>query len=174
MKLLPKREPVGAPDCPLFNRWELVARRSFKLMVHHFLPNMRDIDPHDHPASFVTIVVKGAYVDEQPCDCTRENSYGSLAEVYRQNDLTCPRCGGAEVIRQTVRAPSIHFRPATHAHITETDHRGAWTIVIMGPKRREWGFWRNGMRLWYSVDEYENEIGWHMRCADYDPPGVQS
>lgn len=167
---LPKKEAIGSPSCPLMLRWTLIERPSFKVMVHRFLPNMRDIDPHDHPASFVTVVLRGGYLDEQPCDCIEENSYGSLAEVYRQNRLTCPRCGGAEVIRQHVRAPSIHFRAATHAHLTQTGRRGAWTLVVMGPKRRAWGFWRRGR--WFSLEDYEKIVGWHMRCADYDPTGV--
>jgi hypothetical protein len=155
-------------------RWSWSSDASFKVMVHHFLPNMRDIDPHDHPASFVTIVVRARYVDEQPCDCTRENSYGSLAEVYRQNDLTCPRCGGAEVIRQTVRAPSIHFRPATHAHMTETGTgaRGPSSSWVRSDASGASG--GRDAADGTQVDEYENEIGWHMRCADYDPTGVQS
>lgn len=134
-----KREVIGVPECPLMHRWTLLGEPTWpgkwplKVMVHHFLPTQRDRDPHDHPRSFVTLVLLGGYDDIQPT--------GTVDRV---------------------RAPAVRFRPAEHAHITVAGKRGAWTLVVMGPKRRAWGFFRNGR--WWPCKRYEDEFGLDFRC----------
>ncbi len=43
---------------------------------------------------------------------------------------------------------------------------GCWTLVLMGPVRRRWGFWRDG-RWWFWRD-YERVFGFGMRCEPTD------
>jgi hypothetical protein len=132
-----KREVIGQAECPLMHRWTLLSCRFGKLLVHHFLPTQRDRDAHDHPRSFVTIVVRGGYDDVQPD--------GTLDRVY---------------------APAIRYRPAEHAHVTMAGPKGAWTIVLMGPQRREWGFWRDAK--WWPWRAYESVHGSSFRCDESD------
>jgi hypothetical protein len=159
-----EREPIGQPECPLFYRWTLWNRWGVKVMVHHFMPELEDPDTHDHPSSFVTFVLRGTYYDRALCGCQRESEadWGSLAEVYRQNGLTCPDCHGRGVILETMRAPKAQFRHAAHAHGTVTGPTGAWTVVVMGPKIRPWGFWRQGR--WFDYWTYEQEYGFQRIC----------
>lgn len=131
------REVIGPADCPLMVRWTLHASRLGKILVHHFLPNATDNVPHDHPSSFVTVVLWGAYLDIQ--------ASGEIEEM---------------------RAGVIRFRPAEHAHITEIGPRGCWTLVVMGRKRRPWGFWHSGR--WWPWREHERRFGMAMRCPS-DP-----
>lgn len=127
------REEIGAPDCPLMHRWTLLDLSAWKLLVHHFLPNASDTDYHDHPRSFLTVVIYGGYTDRTP--------WGVV---------------------DALRAGSIRFRDAEHAHITTVGPRGCWTVVVMGPKRRKWGFWRDGK--WWHWQAFEREFGLAMRC----------
>jgi hypothetical protein len=143
-----EREIIGPPECPLFHRWTLLepkirGRVPFKVMLHHFMPNRQDADvPHDHPRSFVTLVLRGGYDD------------------------LIPDANGDLHVGDHLSAPTVRFRRAEHAHMTRTDDRGAWTLVIMGPERRPWGFWREGK--WWHVKEFERIFGFAWRCADPD------
>lgn len=145
--MIPRRELIGPPECPLFYRWTLLAPRlrgsvPFKVMVHRFLPDRMDADvPHDHPRSFVTVCLCGGY-----------------------DDLTLS--GGKLVVTDVLRAGSVRYRRADHAHMTRTDSRGAWTVVVMGPEVRAWGFWRDGR--WWPFREFERVFGFAWRCEEPD------
>lgn len=104
-------EVIGRPECPILLRRTLLSGRLGKVMLHEFLPTSRDRDHHDHPAAFLTIVLRGGY-DDVRLD----------GRVDR------------------LRAGSIRYRSATHAHKTCAGPRGATTLVLMGPKVRAWGF----------------------------------
>lgn len=84
------------------------------IRLHHWLGPDDDRAFHDHPWSFVTFVLRGGYTDKNP--------------------------GGSEHLR----APAIQYRSATHQHTVYPDEGGAWTIIVTGPKVRNWGFWLDG------------------------------
>lgn len=113
-----KWEIIGPDACPLMYRRTLVSHRWVKILWHRFVPNSHDRDPHDHPRSFVTFVLRGSYLDDSPT-------------------------GGMDL----VSAPAIRFRRATHAHVTYVGPEGCTTLVVMGPLERPWGFIRDG-RWW--------------------------
>lgn len=133
-RFLPDTEVIGPTDCPLLHRWTLAQVRGRKLMVHHFQPNADDRAEHDHPASFVTVVLRGYYDDESPAGVER------------------------------MRAGVVRFRAAEHRHRTRVSPRGCWTVVFMGPKRRLWGFWKDGR--WYFWRDHERLFGFGMRCPE--------
>lgn len=166
-------EVVGAPDCPLFHRWTLrpwADRKRpgksarWKLMIHHFLPDADDRDVHDHPRGFVSLVLWGRYDDWVPCeDCDGEG-------FRLPDDFPCRRCNHTGLrLGDRMRPGMIRHRRASHAHRTRVGPKGCWTVVIMGPSLREWGFWRGGR--WWSHDDYEAEFGLAMRCDSDDLPG---
>lgn len=128
-----RRETIGEPDCPLFFRWTLINLGFAKVLWHAWVPGSTDLDPHDHPRSFVTVVLRGGY-DDVDAD------------------------GNVDVMR----APAVRYRPADHAHTTRTHDKGAWTLVFMGPVRREWGFIRGGR--WWSARSYLDRFGGSFRC----------
>jgi len=69
---------------------------------------------HDHPWHFVTLVLRGSYVDVSASG------------------------------RDTLRFGSIRFRSASHAHYVEVPPHGAITLLLTTAKVREWGFWVRG------------------------------
>jgi hypothetical protein len=84
------------------------------LRVHHWLAADDTRAFHDHPWWFWTVVLRGGYTD------VSIDSYDVL------------------------RAGSVRFRHAEHQHVVIPEANGAWTVMITGPKKRPWGFWRRG------------------------------
>jgi hypothetical protein len=136
LPILGEAEAIGKPECPLIWRWTLIGedktagdshwwrKMPVKVMLHYFTPNTEDLDWHDHPRSFFTFVFKGEYTDI------------NLKE--RSDHLS---------------APALRFRSAEHAHRTITGKAGAWTLIVMGPLKRPWGFWLDGSWIpWRKYD----------------------
>jgi hypothetical protein len=66
-------------------------------------------------------------------------------------------------MQDVMRAGGVRYRPPTYTHRTKVHKSGAWTIVIMGPLKREWGFVVNGK--WMFWRKYAEQFGHGMRCA---------
>lgn len=110
MKLF-KKTVVARPGCPpLMIRWIVLDCPLFSVRVHKFLRSDPD-DMHDHPWSFVSIMLRGGYWERE------------------------------EDGRRWRRRGSIVFRRAMHVHRVELDEgKTALTLCITGRTFREWGF----------------------------------
>lgn len=180
-------ETIGAPDCPIIRRWTIIDEKSEatashdqkpttliplpkwltgdrKLMIHFFPPNVEDRDPHDHPRGFWTFVLRGLYYDLVPCpNCGgSEEVPGNFGDPTSGGLTTCPVCRDGLVVGDTMIPGTLRYRKPEHTHITQTGPQGAWTIVVMGPQARAWGFWRAGE--WWAWRKYEERFGFAMRC----------
>jgi hypothetical protein len=115
-------------------RWYVIPRNPWlNVYLHQFLHDDEDRALHDHPWWFVSVMLKGAYVEV--VQNTAINRY----------------------------APSIAFRRSTHAHrvVLPRDEFGpvpCWTLVITGRVTRDWGFHcPQGWRHWKeftAADDY--------------------
>lgn len=102
-------------------RYYLFKSRWLSVYLHEILRSDDDRELHDHPWTFFSIILKGSYVEHLP--------------NYRSR--FCPRW-------------SMIFHWAEDAHRLELP-TGArtWTLVFVGPKRREWGFYAaEGWVMW--------------------------
>lgn len=100
----------------------------FTLRVHKFHKGDDDRAFHDHPWWFITIPLR-PYSERTP---------GNTVQVLRRFR---PR-----------------FRPAKHRHIVQLiDARPVWTIIITGPKSKEWGFWEQDRFIHHSLWLKERE-----------------
>lgn len=121
----------GADRCETYlYRWILLSTRWFKAYLHHFVGNDWSRDLHDHPKRFISIGLRGSYVEYTPA---------KLNDWSNEN--------GQIIIARTYRAPWIRSFPASHIHRLAA--KNCWTIVIVLKTVREWGFWHEG-----------NFIGW--------------
>lgn len=171
-------EMIGAPDCPILFRRTLLSTRFGKLLVHRFVAGAGREDFHDHPAPFVTLVLRGGYDDVTPCwACTGPPPPGRMPlpgalwipvgeprAVTGYDIVSCPHCGGHGSMVDRVRAPAVRARRATHTHVTAVHRDGAWSVVLMGRKRRAWGFLRAA--TWWPFRDYEARFGSSFRCDD--------
>lgn len=157
-----RREVIGPEDCPIMTRWTLLSGRLGKLLVHHFFPNADDRAIHDHPAPFLTFVLRGGYDDMVPCGyCGGELWRRPGAPVTPEN---CSRCDGGLLLGDAMRPGSIRYRSSKHQHRTKVLPTGCWTVVVMGPKRQPWGFFLGGRKWGWA--EFEERFGDGMRCAE--------
>lgn len=108
---------IGGRDDPYLMRWYVIPRNhALNVYLHKFCRSDDDRALHDHPWWFVSILLRGGYLEVTP-DGMRER-----------------------------RAPSIAFRPAQWKHRVQLHRdsggeRPCWTVIVTGPKRRHWGFW---------------------------------
>lgn len=181
------RETIGPDECPIIYRWTLLGQIDeenddqaeepppFKLLLHRFVGSADDRHVHDHPRPFWTLVLRGGYDDIVQCpDCAERRRLGTAIPGWPLLDaahalktrVKCPRCGGygGEVPGDRMRAGMLRFRPALYRHRTVALPGGAWTLVLMGPIRRPWGFWRHGE--WWPWRLYERVIGSSFRCEE--------
>lgn len=85
--------------------------RLFSIRLHHFRSSDDDRALHDHPWWFFTLILKGGYTD-----------------VSDTGDTVMKR-------------GHLYFRKAHHRHTVQVNPGGVWTLCLMGPKSRTWGFW---------------------------------
>ena len=106
---------IGKQDSPMMKRWRLVQTPWFGAYVHFIYSEDLDPHPHDHPWNFVRCVLRGGYSEE----------YAGR------------KVGAAGRLRP--------FRPGyvpTDAHHRITAVKpGTVSLVLVGRKSRDWGFW---------------------------------
>ena len=135
---------IGGNESPYMLRWFLLPRNGrFNIYLHKFLRDDEDRALHDHPWWFISIMVKGGYVETTP-----------------------------EGVK-TRSAPSIAYRPATARHRValhkneDGSAKPCWTIVITGRKAREWGFWcPKGFVHWEKFVAQDDEGNIGKGCGD--------
>lgn len=131
-RLFRLEELNGHDLCPTYmRRWTLLKFGSYGLYLHHFIRDDWSKDMHDHPKRFISIGLKGRYIEETP---QGEREY---------------------------RAPFVRTFPAAHIHrIRLHPGEDAWTLVVVLKTVRKWGFWNRGLWVpWrtYVGSEVANE-----------------
>jgi hypothetical protein len=126
-KLFPYKE-IGWKDIgETFYRWTLLRTPWFKVYLHHLDCVNWHAKCHDHPWDFLAIILWGGYWEE-----IHNLPYKNIGK----------RCGGNVFWR---RVGSILYRPAFSAHSVATQVGWPnWSLVIVGNKKRDWGFFKCG------------------------------
>jgi hypothetical protein len=102
--------------------------------IHHIMRSDEDRHAHDHPWPYITIILRGGYVEER--------EYPGTFERRRHR------------VRRWHGPGSILFRRSTDRHrliLPESVKAsgGCWTLFMTGPKRKSWFFYTE-----------EGPIGW--------------
>lgn len=123
-----KVQPDGTKIAYL-RRYFIVNTRWFRVYLHNIAHEDDDRDPHDHPCSFFTLVLRGGYTNEWWLGCSTEDD----------PEHTWP--GDRYVaIEEKMRPGTIRFRKAEHTHRVRDVLPNTWTLTIWGRYRRDWGF----------------------------------
>ncbi len=108
------------PAQPYLTRWVLDFGR-FSIRLHHWHASDDLRAPHDHAWNFISILLAGSMLDRTP---------GSSGGYTGEPPTDTPR-----------RWLRLDRFKAEHRHSVVVGPKGAWTLLLTGPIRREWGFW---------------------------------
>lgn len=119
------------------------------LYIHRFMRSDSDT-PHDHPWNFFTYVIAGGYT-----------------EVFYQKKAQVENGAFTQLWTKTLntRLPgSVAYRRATDIHqvVVDKDRNmdeiadAPFTVCLIGPRRREWGFWSEGGAVFTDWRKYLN------------------
>lgn len=140
-----KKFYIGGLFNPYMIRWFVIPRNPWlNVYLHKFCRDDDDRAFHDHPWWFISVMLKGGYVEH--------------------------RTGSPTVTR---RALSFAFRRATAQHRIELFRDGSgevvpcWTLVITGRKKRVWGFWcPKGFVPWHEFVDHTDESNVGKGCGE--------
>ena len=119
-RFLPYKE-IGWVDIgEVFFRYQIAKTAWFNIYLHQLdAPNWHPVGCHDHPWWFWTVLLKGGYLEKQSI------------KVYGKTVGT----------KLTRRYPGqILYRPLGHTQDVVTPYGRSWSLIITGPKSRNWGF----------------------------------
>lgn len=115
---------------PMLTRWRILQNRRFGLYVHEWHRPDSDRDCHDHPWWFGTLILRGGYTEE--------------VRVLPGDP--------ASWVRRHFRRPfTWHAMPLNQAHRVIEVKPNTWTLLLVGPKVKSWGFYvhrRLGAPVW--------------------------
>jgi len=154
-KALVTRDPfVIGEDSPYLLRWYVVPRNPYlNVYLHKFLRSDDDRALHDHPWWFLSLLLKGGYIEHRE-DGTVRRKRGSVA--VRRADV---------LHRVELERDDEWVDPSDQdedgwfpIHYTE---KPAWTLFFTGPKIREWGF--KCPKGWLHWKEFDKRNG----CGEF-------
>lgn len=175
-RLFRREEINGANRCPTYlYRWTLFQPRrprslwrGFGIYLHKFVGDDWSLDLHDHPKRFISIGLRGAYIEWTPCEMTTFDVYTDSDGNELARSDPRPFGLGTALQAKAFRAPWLRSFPASHTHrITLLpDRRPCWTLVIVLSSVREWGFWNRGRFIhWREYVAQGNQIADERRSC---------
>lgn len=109
---------IGSVSDPYMLRWFVIPKnRLINVYVHKFVRSDEDRALHDHPWWFLSLLLKGQYVEH------------SLLGPLTRTPWTW-------AYRQARWRHRVALTPDGNG-----GERPCWTLIITGPKSRPWGFW---------------------------------
>jgi hypothetical protein len=139
---LNSRFVIGQPGNPMMERWRLLQTPWLGIYVHFIYREDLDPIPHDHPWQFRSFVLRGGYTEYAWPD----------ARVSGDNEL------------HNWRRWSLHRFPLAAAHRIVSVKPKTVTLVLVGRKRRSWGFWNDG--TWVDYREVRAPAGSRRQARD--------
>jgi hypothetical protein len=121
-------------DDVYLTRLRIVQTPLFGLYLHRISGPDPDTYMHDHPWNFWSLVLRGGYTEQVP------EAQGMAPWRYKH-----------EVKRR------LSYKRAEDLHAIRRLHRNpTWTLLLVGRRRREWGFYTNAG--WVQWDKYITSI----------------
>lgn len=116
-------------------RLRIIQTPWFGVYLHDIYEPDGDRHPHDHPWTFISIVLRGYYVE-------RFYPYPNVSVDLGVRAQRWPRW-------------SVHRMDRDTAHRIVDAAPGLKTLILVGPRRREWGFFTEAG--WVPWHEYEGK-----------------
>lgn len=132
-------------DSEYIRRLHLIKTPWFAVCLHWILKPDPEPWLHDHPVTFLSVILRGWYVELRG-----ERHY-----------LSAPKgsdWGAVETVFKLVHRRWYNFICASRDTMHRIEYAAPHTLTLcfMGPKRQEWGYRTNKGWVWYK--EYKHEI----------------
>lgn len=145
--------PPGT-DAKYLIRWTLWRGLYGKaLYLHHIVASDWAREPHDHPKTFTSIGLWGSYTEE-------------VYQVKGLGYLTGSLIGTGRVLVRMAglcrrwHAPWVRQFPPGHIHrVLVAPGQTCWTLVHVGEKQQDWGFYRQDGTKTLYLDYMEEHFG---------------
>lgn len=147
-------ESRGDSHSPYLTRYTLLDTTSLQICLHVF-HRSDAAELHDHPWPFASLILWRGYIEEvaQKYYVNRDRT----SDGFLAGWVSWSRLNGL-VSRKRKWPGMVIFRKAQHAHRVELiDGKPAVTLVFMGRKIRDWGFFTS--RGWESFKSYFERMG---------------
>lgn len=139
MRFFDKRV-IGAPDDPLLVRYILFRCEAFGIYLHNMKRSDHERCLHDHPWPFVSVVLAGGYRE-----CHNQTLTGEEEWLYHRPGSVLVRCA-------QWRHRFVLNRTEDNCLFVQ-----AWTLVIVGRRARQWGFFPPNGWCWWR--KYNDQLG---------------
>jgi hypothetical protein len=117
----------------------------FGIYLHDIHEDDGDRDPHNHPWSFLSVVLRGYYTERVYPD-----------PLGRRQDYTL----------KTHRRLSVHRMGRESAHRIVDAAPGLKTLILTGPRKATWGFFREVVK--HDIDHGYDVVGEFVDWQDYE------
>jgi hypothetical protein len=140
----------GADQLAYLTRWG-IRTPWFNVFLHRFDGEDPGVHLHDHPWTFLSIILRGAY-EEQRCPIDTACMRARLAERGRWSIQP-----GSPVSHYTNFMSRFNWMPMDTCHRIVWVKPGTFSLVFTGPNRRDkgWGFYTPSGYV--PHDQYEHE-----------------
>lgn len=130
---------IGDGKSVYMRRLNILLTPWFSIKLHFIYRPDNQRDLHDHPWSFLSLLLWGSYVEDVP--------------VYRPNDSQC-LCSDCTTSIEPRHVRWWNWKRAEDQHsIIWVSNQPIVTLVFCGPIRRTWGFWTPDG--WVRHDRYD-------------------
>lgn len=135
-------------------RWQF----PWSIRLHHIKRPDAERDLHDHPWNARTIILRGGYIEQR----LLKQDDPARAEALRRAGLPSDTKAELTEYFSRFRGQTAKINHNEYHSITSLldDRLGVWTMFISGPWLGDWGFLRNGTKVWwrtYLKDKEEAE-----------------
>lgn len=164
MRLFKPKKDIYRKDGKIYlKRWTLFECKLFSLKIHKILLT-DDECLHDHPWNFISIILKGGYVEYRDVieKVTTVKRYMKIQDIMNKNPEMIKNFTLLDdntisyTICKTYHPLNVLYRNATDKHRLEL-HQSCWTFVISLKKTRVWGFWTKfGFIKHYDYDSKQH------------------
>ena len=117
-KLVLVKKIVSQKGVTHFRRWRLFWSPWGSVYLHHITNSDLDIDPHDHPWDFRSLILKGSY--------SEESRYPK--DDYKRSHVNIFKPG------------MVNKKKTTEVHKLTLKSKSVWTLVFVGKRKHDWGY----------------------------------
>lgn len=146
------------------SRWQF----PWSIRIHHIKRADNERDMHDHPWNARTIILKGAYKERRFAD----EAVRAMIDHPEGSTIDWSK---AEAFEYFTRYPGSTAKIEHNEYhtITKVTTGGTWTMFISGPWLGDWGFLREGKKVWWRTylaeEQRKNEMFAEMMTNQAEP-----